>query len=281
MAKKDRNDHASASDTEAAASAPAETSAEKVDVAPPADVPAPAPAPELTEAQKKIAESKRLAEVQAAASASIAVDGVTDANTLADLVTENAVAADVEGPTPLKKINPKDVMEGDIKGLIMSGKLKLPADLFLLYGAAVNLRDGESSFGPWTALVGEFRAIRIHDDREFIAMECHIPGAAGDMLVSGVRKFVIEDIPVTADEFKKHGKTYKVTGETVEMALVVSAVPSARAGGAPYEFKVRPLVKIATVNTLAHLETKAQKFLALRKQALLAAPKTADVAPVS
>lgn len=172
------------------------------------------------------------------------------------------------GAIPIRKITPKDVMEKKMK------EVAIPADLFTLIGRAWNLRDGESSFGPWTALVGEFEATRISDGQRFISTQCFIPGAAGEILTNEVRKFVMEEIPVTAEQFKKTGKTYKVSGETVELALIISVKAATRDGGAQHEYVTRPVVPVQKADPLAALRERVMKSLPK-----LAAPKPAAPAP--
>jgi hypothetical protein len=168
------------------------------------------------------------------------------------------------GPIPIRKLNPKDIMGKKMKEVV------IPSDCFTLIGRAWNLREGESAFGPWTALVGEFEATRIEDRQRFISTQCFVPGAAGDLLVAQVRKFVTEEIPATPEQVKKIGKTYKVTGETVEMALIVSVKKSSREGGADYEYVVRPVVPVQKADPLAALRERMLKTVPL-----LAAPKAA------
>lgn len=187
----------------------------------------------------------------------------------ADASTQNAAPSDdlETGPIPIRKINPKDVMGKKMK------EVEIPSDCFTIIGRAWNLRDGESSFGPWSALVGEFEATRIVDGQRFISTQCFVPGAAGDLLVAQVRKYVTEEIPVSPDQFKKVGKTYKVTGETVEMALIVSVKKSGREGGADYEYVVRPVVPVQRADPLAALRARM-----LQSLPRLTAPKPAESA---
>lgn len=179
-----------------------------------------------------------------------------------------AEAADEKpGPQILKKLNPKDIMGTKIR------ELPIPSDLYTIIGRAHNLRDGESQFGPWTSLRGEFEAVRLSDGETFISAECFVPGPAGDLLVQQVRKFITEEIPVSEEQAKKAGRTYKTTGEYVEMALVVSTKASTRDAGQPYEFVVRPIVPVQKADALAALRERMMKTLPR-----LAAPKPAAAA---
>lgn len=176
----------------------------------------------------------------------------------------DAPQGDLEaGPEIVRKLTPGEVVGDKLKKLVMEGTVKLPCDLFTLIGKASNLRDGESTFGPWTALLGEFEAMRTFDgsNKRVVSSQCFIPGPAGDLLIAAVRKFVQEEIPVTPEQFKKTGKTYKVTGEIVEMALIIGAKVSDREGGAPYEFTVKPIVPVQRVDSLGALRDRMLKML--------------------
>lgn len=182
------------------------------------------------------------------------------------------------GAIPIRKINPKDVMGKKMKEVEVPEKGIY--DLFTIIGTTYNLRDGESQFGPWTALVGEFEATRLADGQRYISTECFVPGAAGELLVAQVRKFVIEEIPVTAEQFKKTGKTYKVTGETAEMALIVGVKKAQRDGGAEYEYVIRPVVPVQKSDPLATLRNHLKTAIAGGSLTLsLPPPKPAAPAP--
>jgi hypothetical protein len=188
--------------------------------------------------------------------------------------TTNSDGVNAAGQEILRRINAKDVVGGNIRDLVMEGKIKLPCDAFTLIGRAGNLRDGESSFGPWTALVGEFEAVNILEGSEnkgkaFIAPQMFLPGPAGDLLVTQVRKFVQEEIPVTSEQYKKTGKTYKVSGEYVDLAVIVGLKKASRDGGAPYEFTVRPIVPVQKSDALSGLRER----MAAALPQLLSAPK--------
>lgn len=172
----------------------------------------------------------------------------------------------MEGQEISKKISPKEIV-GDLKKMVMSGDLKLPCDLYTVIGRAGNIREGESTYGPWVAALGEFEATQlIGDKKTFIGTQLFLPGPAGELLIEQIRRFTTEPIEPTEEQKKKGGgRTYKTTGEYVELALIVAAKVSDRAGGAPYEYVVRPLEPIRKHDALAHLRAKVQ-------QKLLAAP---------
>lgn len=164
-------------------------------------------------------------------------------------------------PTIVRKVSPKTVMGKDIR------ELPIPSDLFTVIGQASNLRDGMSDYGPWTALVGEFEATNMQTNEVFYGTQLFLPGAAGDLLVAQVRKFVQEEIPVTDEVFKKSGRTYKVTGEMVELAIIISTKKATRAGGAAYEFVTRPVIDVRRADPLAALRDKMAGHLRLTHKA--------------
>lgn len=181
-------------------------------------------------------------------------------------MTESTQAENTEsasGPGVLKKVNPKDVMQKDIKRCLLEmQKAELTSkDLFTIIGRANNIRVGESAFGPWESLRGEFEATNMETGETFISAECFVPGAAGELLVNQVRGFIIKEIPVTDEQYKKGGKTFEVTGDTVEMALIVAIKESTRSGGAPYEFIVRPIVSVQRADSLQALRERATRFV--------------------
>lgn len=179
---------------------------------------------------------------------------------------EGGKQIETEGQEILRKISTKTIL-GNLKKAVMDGTTKLPCDLFTIIGRASNLRVGEGDNGPWTALLGEFEAVRLSDGQAFLSSQCFIPGPAGELLVNQVRQFITEEIPVSSEEFKKHGKTYKTNGDVVELALIVGAKPNERPDGAPYEFTVRPIVPVQKADALAALRDKMAQ-----KVKLLAAP---------
>ncbi len=161
-----------------------------------------------------------------------------------------------------RRITPKTVMEGNITDMVLAGQLSMPCAIYSVIGRADNLRDGESDHGPWTAALGEFEATRHSDGKIFIGKECHVPGAAGELLVTELRRFIVEQEPDTAENIKKRGKRYKTTGQTVDIGIVVGIKRSSRTGGAPYEFTVASIVPIRRSDALAALRQKAMAHMA-------------------
>ncbi len=161
-----------------------------------------------------------------------------------------------------RRITPKTVMEGNITDMILEGLIKLPCSLYSVIGRANNLRDGESDHGPWTAAIGEFEATRISDGKIFIGKECHVPGAAGELLITELRRFVIEQESDTAENIAKRGRRYKTSGDVVDVGIIVGIKKSTRQGGAPYEFTVTSIVPVRRSDALAALRQKAMAQIA-------------------
>lgn len=61
-------------------------------------------------------------------------------------------------------------------------------DLFTAYGEAVAIKEGESTYGPWQALVGKFRAIRASDGKIFQSQKIFLPTVATELAVDTIRK---------------------------------------------------------------------------------------------
>jgi hypothetical protein len=156
-----------------------------------------------------------------------------------------------------KRLSPKIVMEGNLSDAIIAGTIKLPSALYTLIGRAANIRTGESDFGPWAVAVGEFEATRISDNKVFVGLEAHIPGPAGDLLITELRRQIVEPEPQTEEEKKRKTRRYKSHGEIVDVAVMVGIRKAARAGGQPYEFTVQSLVPIKRSDALAALRQKA------------------------
>lgn len=160
-----------------------------------------------------------------------------------------------------KRISPKIVLEGNITDMVMSGQLTLPSNLYVLIGQAYDIREGETEYGPWTSAVGSFEAERISDGKVFMGGEAHVPGAAGDLLCAELRRFIIAEEPQTEEQKKKRGKRYQMTGEKVDVAVMVGIRKSSRTGGAPYEFTVTALTPVRRSDALAGLRQQAMRTL--------------------
>lgn len=72
---------------------------------------------------------------------------------------------------------------------IMGEKVKAPEKatvLFTVYGIANGVRKGETNFGPWVALTGNFEAVRKSDGKVFRSSNVFLPEPMHGMLVAAV-----------------------------------------------------------------------------------------------
>ena len=114
-------------------------------------------------------------------------------------------------------------------------------DLFSLFGTIKGTKTGESTYGPWIAMVGEFEAIRHTDGETLRAPVCHIQ----DPL----------------ETYVKMALANNVNEETGEMAPVEFAVkvalrrskPKDENEGVKYEYVLSPLIEPKESDTLAAL----------------------------
>ncbi len=88
-----------------------------------------------------------------------------------------------DGSPILKKLTSKIIM-GDTKinaRLIPDGKQKL--DLYQILGIAGDTKTGSSDYGPWTALLGQFRATNMITGEIFEAFKVLLPAVLSEMIL--------------------------------------------------------------------------------------------------
>lgn len=126
----------------------------------------------------------------------------------------------------LKKASPKTIMGQAIKAPTTDDSLYL----FTIYGNAKSLSRGESTYGPWVALVGEFEGVN-SDNERFMAPKAFLPEPMHGMIAGRL------------DGAEK--------GDSVEFAIKVNIVRSDSTVG--YEYQAEPLVEPSESDSLAHL----------------------------
>lgn len=151
----------------------------------------------------------------------------------------------------LKKISSKVVIgsKEKIRGMVAKGAI----ELYTVYGVATGVRSGESNFGAWESLIGNFEACRTDDGVMFGSSQCFLPDPVGGMVAGQLNG----------------GET-----SSVQFAVMIGAKPSDTAIG--YEYTVTPLVEPAENDALSVLREKvsAQKALpAPAKEKSPSAPK--------
>lgn len=137
----------------------------------------------------------------------------------------------------LKKLGPKT---------IMGVKIEAPEDdtlLYTIYGTAKAVRSGESNFGPWTALVGTFEAVRTHDGEVFTSSNCFLPEPVNSMVATSIRDS---------------------ENESVEFAVEVYVIPREDLS-IGYEYVAEPVAEVQGADPLAALRQKVVPQLENKK----------------
>lgn len=129
--------------------------------------------------------------------------------------------------TPLKKLTVKAIC-GGVK------LVDIPADgelmLCRMAGVAHATQSGESTYGVWEALVGEFAATSYITGEIFVGKHAFIPGAMGDALIGALNNAQLED-----------------ASASMKFSVDVSVVVSPRDPN-KYEYMVRPVIESDVTN---------------------------------
>lgn len=121
------------------------------------------------------------------------------------------------------------------------GKVKKPTETVYhmqVYGIATGTKAGESNFGPWTALTGQFRAKNLETGEVSQSGVCFLPEIALNLITP-----------------KLDAKNV----EGVEFALNIGVTPANNSVG--YEYVVTPVIAASENDPLEQLETKVNKVL--------------------
>lgn len=73
---------------------------------------------------------------------------------------------------------------GDVKRLVKEMKDGESKTIMRVVGIANGTKSGESDMGPWTKLLGEFKATNLLDQKEYVSGSCFLPASVMDV-VSG------------------------------------------------------------------------------------------------
>lgn len=126
--------------------------------------------------------------------------------------------------TPINKITVATVYgKVSVKDIPEGGELKLCR----MAGFANDVKQGESNYGPWQAMRGEFSARNDQTGEIFASATCIVPGAMGDMLVNATLAALGED-----------------ANARVKFSVDVSVRVSPRDAN-KYEYVVRPVIENA------------------------------------
>ena len=126
------------------------------------------------------------------------------------------------------------------------GKIKKPegkTSLLQVFGIVTDIKTGESTYGPWVALTGQFRAINLETGEMFQSGVCFLPKMGTELIT-----------PL----LKKDGTN------GLEFALDIGVIPAENNTG--YEYYVEPVLETSENDPLEILSKKV-------KQAALPAPE--------
>lgn len=125
----------------------------------------------------------------------------------------------------LKKMSPKTVLGRDPKALIPEEENGV-GYLFTIFGTARDVRSGESTYGPWSSLIGQFEAIvpatEDAPEKVYQSAQCFLPEPMHSMLVSKLRSADAEAIDFAVKVLIKNrpdtAKNYEYLGEMIQDA---------------------------------------------------------------
>jgi hypothetical protein len=106
-------------------------------------------------------------------------------------------------------------------------------DLYNVLGSAISLKSGASSYGEWTALIGQFHAW--NDKHSFSANMVFLPEVATIPIVIALKK-----------------------GETVDFGIIVSKVKADNAIG--FEYVIRNIIPQKQSNQLEDLKERFNHY---------------------
>lgn len=114
------------------------------------------------------------------------------------------------------------------------GEKDEPKALMRVYGFANGVKRGETAFGPWAGLTGQFEAVNLETGEVAVAPVCILPEPMGSLLVSRAEN-----------------------GEAVQFAYEIGVKYSAK-GSAGYEYTTKVIVKESQNDPLAELRQQVK-----------------------
>ncbi len=140
----------------------------------------------------------------------------------------------------VKKMTPKTIL-----GVTSMDVPTAPVDLYDIYGVATKTKSGESTYGTWTALVGNFEAIVTETGALVSSSVCFLPEPVHSMIIDALGD----------------------NKSPVEFAVHVMIIPNSSAIG--YEYIGEPLTEAKPSSQLAMLREVVKTY-----HAKLPAPKS-------
>lgn len=113
------------------------------------------------------------------------------------------------------------------------------ADVMRVAGIATGVKTGVSTYGDWTALIGDFKAVNLETSEVFRAGKCFLPETAMSLVLGALGGEV----------------------SSVQFAFEIITVEADTSCG--YEYRVKPLVESSESDPLNQLVSSVPGFLAL------------------
>lgn len=144
--------------------------------------------------------------------------------------------SETESVELLRKMAPRTVLGAQPE------KPEKATKLYTVFGVAEELKQGESTYGPWVALRGDFEAVRISDRKKFRSPICFLPEPYMTLVAGAVEKAV--------HRAEKEGGDI-----AVEFAVIVGIKPAKTQTG--YEYTCEPLIEQKASDRLSNLRNVA------------------------
>jgi len=137
------------------------------------------------------------------------------------------IAANSKGPKLIRKLSAKNII-GKIDPKTLPLEFK---PLYRLAGVVTGYESGESGFGPWECLTGEFAAVVVATGEIFAGNKAFVPSGQGDGIVAAAAHALRNDAKAK-----------------IKFAVDIQARQVLRGTELGYEYNVVPLVKINVKN---------------------------------
>lgn len=142
--------------------------------------------------------------------------------------------------TQVKKLSVASVY-GKIKLTELMAKKTLP--VMIAMGTAVSIKTGQSNFGEWRGLMGQFRAIHPETGEQFDAPQLFLPEVAL--------------IPIEVALANSRGVEFAIK----VVARYTGDDENRKPGGAPYEYSWEPLIEASEDDALSRIAAKINQKL--------------------
>ena len=134
-----------------------------------------------------------------------------------------------------------------ISAKTVCGKVEKPeknTPLFIVGGIANKVKTGDSTYGTWTALVGQFEATNIETGEVFVGPQCFLPEPMNGMIAASLE--------MLDDEGKR-------VNNSVQFAVEVGVKKSDNTVG--YEYTAKEIMKSDSADPLAAIRETITKAL--------------------